>query len=299
MIKYELIERSLLYIYKDLILPDVYDVLEECEELLDDGFFAIGAYESSTNETVGAVVFDQGMDEVLSLISIYVDESHRREKIGKTLIQTAFSVTSENEALKEPDERLKQNTFVCNFRMEEEPFQEFFDFLTALGVEDFINLPEGVVFPAAKMMDSPLLKAAVYDPYTMPEYTYRLDDLEIELNVNIRENSSWDAFGQYSFAATDKDSNLYCSVIEKINNNYYRLHLLLEGDDISAMLRAFEGSVNALFTYEDMSNALMDTTFINPPAREFFDSLKIDDYKTMHNTQAAMVVEFINDDKSV
>ena len=292
MIKYELIESYLLSTYRSVILPSIYEILEETDDLVENAIFAIGAYEEETNTPVGAAVFDQGYDEVLNLISIYVDPDFRRQKIGTQLVHIAFSVVGEDENSRAPEDRYEQYTFICNYRMEEEIHNEFEQFMLSLNVVDFFNLPEGIKFKLSELKDNNKLHNAFYNVYETPEFVYKLDDMIPDMNLYIRDNTSPAADGEKSFVATDEGAAMYCSVIEQIADDYYRLYLVANGEDNEGMFRAFEATVANLAAEADINEAVIDVLFRDAFAEGFVKSLDIKNYKKMLNSQAVMVVDF-------
>ena len=96
-IEIEAIDEALLADYEGVILPDIYELLEETaqEEALTEHYLCIGAKEESV--AVAALVLELEEETGdLVILSLFVAQEYRRQYIATDLIHSALQIAAES-----------------------------------------------------------------------------------------------------------------------------------------------------------------------------------------------------------
>lgn len=139
--EYRQIEKKELESFKELILPDIYEELNDQEEI-DTDYIAISSW--MNDEPVGVIIVDPEGSGDLNLLSVWTVSKYRRMGIASALLDKALSVAA---ALFDYEEGqygddISLKTMYCLSDEYRKPFEEWLmknDF-TEFGI---IRNPEG------------------------------------------------------------------------------------------------------------------------------------------------------------
>lgn len=210
MYQYELIDAGKLLLYKNLILNDVYEMLEDYDDFMESPFVCLGAYDE--DGSVAAAVFDVSAVEELSLVSIMVSPDHRRQGIASELINRMNAVLAYDYSAKENAEDEYDLIFSTIYSLPEESDQAFEAFLESIGVEETLLLPNIYHYKMEDLRKYENISWAFDEDKMPPVMVVRLNEMPVEVELALRDSFDANLDNECSYLA-QVDEDDYCYAI--------------------------------------------------------------------------------------
>lgn len=169
--------------YAGLILPEVEEEIASYEDLFDENYVCLGAFEEEGDmfDPVGAIVVRLLESGDIDIQSIKVKQSRRREGIGTELLETVLDIASESYNFEEDE-----NEVTCRLRstyyLEGEERNGYESFLSNIGFDSESDGPMEFILTSSDLRLSGRFSDAFSGKYEKPAFIKRVADMpEIEI----------------------------------------------------------------------------------------------------------------------
>lgn len=243
-IEMEAIDEALLADYEGVILPDVYELLEETakEEALTEHYLCIGAKEESV--AVAALILELEEDTGdLVILSLFVAQEYRRQNIATDLIHSALQIASESFIFLEGEEedlvQMKMSSL-----LPEDVHKVWHAFLESVGFTDFIANPRSFALDEQDLQRTQLFAPAFRDGFIPDDKYVQVSELTEEEQQELFEVVMEVYTPYYSIVSGSADARETAIVVDQVDIDTYRL-LLAHRSPVTSE-RALAEALNAV-----------------------------------------------------
>lgn len=224
-IELEAIDEALLADYEGVILPDIYELLEETaqEEALTEHYLCIGAKEGSV--AVAALILELEEETGdLVILSLFVAQEYRRQYIATDLIHSALQIAAESFIFWEEEEedlvQMKMSSL-----LPEDIHEVWHAFLESVGFTDFIENPQCFALDEQDLQRTKLFAPAFRDDFIPDERYVQVSELKEEEQQELFEVVLEAYTPYYSIVSGSADARETVIVVDQVDMDTYRLLL--------------------------------------------------------------------------
>ena len=211
--------------YEGVILPDIYELLEETakEEPLAEHYLCIGVRQGSDAVAALILEMEEGTGDLV-ILSLYVAQEYRRLGLGTQMIHHALEIASESfvfaEGVEEEMVQMKSNSL-----LPEAVHEVWHAFLESVGFTDFIANPGSFALGVQELKNTKAFSPAFSNGYTPAARFVQASELSQEEQQELAEVVMDDYSPYYSIVSGSADARETVVIIDQVDIDTYRLLL--------------------------------------------------------------------------